>query len=80
MKTLFLILTLLFLTGCTDKEGATRALTYSGYTNISITGFSFTGCAEDDIFHTRFIAQNPRGMFVNGIVCFAPFKGATIRF
>jgi len=37
------------------------------------------GCGEDDRFHTGFIADGPNGQMVDGVVCSAIFKGATVR-
>lgn len=41
-KIIFLAL-LVGLVGCTDPDGATRALSRDGYTQIEITGYDFMG-------------------------------------
>ena len=51
-----------------------------GYTNIEITGYEFGACAEEDVFHTGFIAVSPTGYVVGGVVCSGLMKGSTIRF
>ena len=51
-----------------------------GYTNIEITGYEFGACAEEDVFHTGFIAVSPTGYVVGGVVCSGWLKGSTIRF
>lgn len=74
-----LLFTLLAL-ACTDNEGASRALHGSGFTDITLTGFSF-GCGKDDGSSTGFEAKNPQGGRVKGVVCCGLiFKGCTVRF
>lgn len=67
------------LLGCTNGEGAVRALEGAGYTNIKITGYRVFGCSEDDLSHTGFTATGPSGKPVTGVVCGGLLKGATIR-
>ncbi|QRE00163.1 hypothetical protein [Burkholderia phage BCSR5] len=75
-----IVLSAAFLTGCTDSSKAKQTLEAAGYTDIQITGYDVFACSKDDTFHTGFTARNPRGQFVEGTVCSAWFKGATIRF
>jgi len=76
---LFVLLTLLFVS-CTNPDEAKRVLEASGFTHIQITGYSIGGCAEDDFYHTGFIAIGQNGQAVEGVVCSGLFKGSTIRF
>lgn len=69
----------LALAGCTREDQARNTLTGAGFKDIKITGYYFFGCSKDDTFHTGFTARSPSGQFVEGVVCSAVFKGATIR-
>ena len=80
MKYLMMIVVALMLVSCTDENAAMNALTSQGFTEIQLGGYSFFGCSQDDTFATKFIARNPQGIMVNGVVCSAFLKGATIRF
>lgn len=70
--------------GCSDKQGATRALEGLGYTNIETHGYSFLdsySCSKDDWYVTKFNALGPTGVPVSGVVCSGfLFKGSTVRF
>lgn len=83
MKRLLLTAILLAtcLLGCTD-EGSTRStLQKAGFTNISVGGYSWFSCSEDDTTQTEFTATNPRGQRVSGTVCCGlVVKACTIRF
>lgn len=75
-----LLATVVALSGCTNPEGATQVLAASGYSEISITGYEFFGCGEDDLTHTGFTAASQSGSRVTGVVCGGLFlKGATVR-
>jgi hypothetical protein len=65
--------------GCTSDEAARRALEASGFTDVQLTGFEWFGCGTED-FHNGFIAKNPRGQRVSGIVCCGWVKNCTVRF
>ena len=52
----------------------------TGFTDIKIEGYSFTGCSQDDVYHTEFIATGQSGNKVKGVVCGGWLKGSTIRF
>lgn len=83
MKKLILaaaLITVFALTACTSAVDTNKALTSAGFTNIEINGYSFFGCGKEDTFRTKFTATNPQGQRVEGVVCSAWFKGATIRF
>lgn len=77
-KNLVLVLTAM-LAGCTNGDGAVRALEGAGYTNIKITGYRVFGCHEDDTFRTGFKATGNNGKQVSGVVCSGILKGSTIR-
>lgn len=67
------------LSGCTDAEGARKALDGAGYTDIQIKGYSMFSCGKDDTYATEFSAKGPTGKPVEGVVCKGMFKGSTIR-
>lgn len=75
-----MILICLALMSCTNSEKAIDVLSKQGYKNIEITGYEFGACAEEDVFHTGFIAVSPSGYAVGGVVCSGLLKGSTIRF
>lgn len=79
IKTFAAIVAALTLAACTDVPKATRALEGAGYTQIEMTGWKMFGCSENDTFHTGFRAKGPNGQPVEGVVCSALLKGATIR-
>lgn len=79
MKILLLIM-MLAITACSDKDGAYEAIENMGMSNIRITGYTFWGCDDKDVFHTGFIATNAQGKEVRGVVCSGWFKGSTVRF
>lgn len=65
---------------CTDESGARRALESQGFTSITFTGYRWMSCGRDDDFATGFIATNPTGKRVDGVVCCGLMKGCTVRF
>lgn len=66
--------------GCTNDEDASKALRVSGYTKISLTGYSFFTCSDSDSTCTGFSAIAPNGERVEGAVgCGYWGKGCTIR-
>lgn len=73
------IIPIVFLSACTNGDGAVRALEGAGYTNIKITGYRILGCSDDDTFHTGFTAKGSNGKPVSGVVCSGVLKGSTIR-
>ncbi|ELW2864930.1 hypothetical protein QMI71_003251 [Salmonella enterica] len=76
---MLLILAAFATSGCTDADEATKVLVDSGYKDVKITGYSFTGCSKDDDFHTEFVAKGATGAEVRGVVCSGWLKGSTIR-
>lgn len=81
MKKILLIIGLLLLTGCCNKDDAYNALHSAGYTNVKITSYHWFACSDDDFYHTGFIATNIRNERVSGTVCSGLFfKNSTIRF
>lgn len=82
MKKIFLlIVVLLLVVGCTDDYNTRRTLESAGYTDIQTTGYEMFACGQDDHFRTGFIAKNPKGKIVSGVVCCGLIgKACTIRF
>lgn len=68
------------LVGCTDEGASRRALESHGFTNIRFTGYTPMACAHDDDFSTGFVATNPKGESVRGVVCCGVVKSCTVRF
>jgi hypothetical protein len=70
----------LLLAGC-DEEGAKRAIEAYGFSDVSLTGMPWYGCAQDDddFYNTKFTAKAANGRPVNGVACGGPFKGWTVR-
>jgi hypothetical protein len=79
MKRLAILASALALSACTDPDGARKVLEAQGYKNISITGYRYFGCGEDDVFRTGFTAMGPAQHQITGIVCRGHFKGSTVR-
>jgi hypothetical protein len=77
---LLLAFALCLTASCSSNEDAVDTLTKAGYKDIETTGYSFFGCGSDDRFSTGFVATNPAGQRVKGVVCSGFFKGGTIRF
>jgi len=68
-----------FGSGCTSEGPARRALEDNGFTNIHLTGYSWS-CGRDDGTCTGFVATGPTGRRVTGSVgCGLVLKGCTIR-
>lgn len=58
---------------------AVRQLGDAGYKDPTVTGVRILGCSEDDLYRIGFKAIGANDKPVSGVVCSAPFKGATIR-
>lgn len=59
------------LTGCDDltkPDESFAILKRDGCQDISINGYAWRGCSEDDTFRTAFTATK-NGQFVEGVVC-----------
>lgn len=69
MRYILILISCLFLFGCTDEISSRRALEAQGFTEIEFTGYKFFACGDDDTFHTGFRATNPNGQRVEGTVC-----------
>ena len=74
--------TMVLATGCTDEDGAKKALHGQGFSDIELTGYGGPfACGEDDFSTTGFKAKNPRGQTVTGVVCCGMImKSCTVRF
>jgi hypothetical protein len=67
--------------GGEDLERVTNALSSAGFTEVQLLGrASPWSCSEDDVYRTKFKAQNPVGAEVEGVVCCGLAKGCTVRF
>ncbi len=52
-----------------------------GFSDIRTTGYKWFACSEGDWYHTGFVAINPQGVEVSGVVCSGLFfKNSTVRF
>lgn len=76
---IFALLCVGVVAGCTDSNGAVKALEGAGYKDIQLTGYSFLSCSKEDVFSTGFKAVGPSGKHVSGAVCAGFLKGSTIR-
>jgi len=79
MKKVFTLIALVA-AACSNEPSSRRALTAYGFTDIQLTGYQLFGCSEDDIYHTGFVARNPQGNIVEGVVCCGALKNCTVRF
>lgn len=70
---------LLTVVGVEDNVDATRVLTQTGYTNITIVGRIAFVCAKGELWHTEFNARANGGQMVHGVVCSGILKGSTVR-
>lgn len=68
------------LAACDDPKTARHALEAMGFTHIETHGYAMFGCSKSDDFATKFVAVNPQGRTVTGVVCSGWLKGATVRF
>lgn len=77
-----LLLLLLFTLGNygTSPEQVNTTLNKQGFEKVVPGELSLFGCGEDDMPGRRFVAVNPRGVEVEGIVCCGLFKNCTVRF
>ncbi len=71
--------------GCSDREGATKALTSMGFTDVTLwePAMFITGCEQGERVNHRFLALNVQRQKVEGTVCCGgplSFKGCTVRF
>lgn len=69
---------------CTSPDRARSALFNEGFTNVELTGYAWTKCADQDSTCTGFIATSPAGHTVRGAVgCGYDIggcgKGCTVR-
>lgn len=75
-----LLIATLILMACTSEDRAKTTLESAGYSKIVFTGYGPLACRDEDAFSTKFIANNPVGNRVSGIVCCGLVEACTIRF
>lgn len=71
----------LALCSCDDPQGAERTARQMGFHDVQAHGYPwlFSGCADSDVWATKFTAVNADGMAVSGVVCRGWFKRSTVR-
>lgn len=52
MKKIAIVLTAVFMFGCTDPSGAKEVLKAQGFSDINITGYKMFMCSENDVYST----------------------------
>lgn len=80
MKVIRLLTLTFLLAGCTSTQETISALDNMGFTNIQTADIDLFGCGQDDFIGRDFVAKNPNGKTVTGVVCSAFLKGTTVRF
>ncbi len=82
MKNIIAIaLSVAVLSGCgVNPQSATNAAEAQGLTDFKVTGYSFFGCGNEDMFKSSFTAIGANGKPISGVVCSGMFKGVTFRF
>lgn len=81
MRLPLLVCAAIALAGCTDEDGATKALHSAGLKPVSVGGYAWFACdSKSDDFATKFTAVNAQGETVTGAVCSGWLKGKTIRY
>lgn len=66
--------------GTTSAEDAKATLLKSGFTSVQTGGVSYFECSDSDLPGREFVATNPAGQSVRGVVCCGLFKACTVRF
>ena len=82
MKKMTAVVVSALLSACTDPHGAEQAVEAMGMTDVTITGYRWTGCGKDDDQRTGYQATNIHGQRIEGVVCgnWTPFgKSNTVR-
>lgn len=78
---LILVFVFAFMAGChTSSDSTLQTLQKSGFTAITVGGLAPWTCGADDMAGRSFVAKNPQGMLVEGVVCCGLLKGCTVRF
>lgn len=81
MIRIFFLTVVALLCSCSNSTDANKALTSMGFSDIRTTGYKWFACSEGDWYHTGFVAINPQGVEVSGVVCSGLFfKNSTVRF
>lgn len=82
MKKLILsvIVAIFLFPSCTDVKEARKVLEDDGYEVLSVGGYGFFQCSEDDIYATKAVVWNRnKTKKIKVCVCSGWFKGSTIR-
>ena len=75
----FMFITLI--AACSTSDRSSETLKKAGYSDIETTGWAPLTCSNDDTYSTGFVATNPAGDKVDGVVCCGLLtKNCTIRF
>ncbi len=81
MRKIICLFLISFLGACTDESATLETLRKAGYSDAKTTGYKYFACSDSDDTHTGFVAKNPKGETVEGVVCCGYFmKACTIRF
>lgn len=80
MKHIAILLCLIASASCvTDDDEVTSTLVAEGYSDVKPGDWAMFGCGEHDKKGRRFVAKNPVGVEVSGVVCCGILKGCTVR-
>lgn len=66
--------------GATTPEETTTTLQKSGFTDVQTKDVDAFLCSEGDKPGRKFVATNPQGQRVSGVVCCGLWKACTVRF
>lgn len=66
---IFVMVCTALLSGCSNQGQAYYTLSEAQYTDIKATGIAPFECPFSDLYATRFVARNPDGKYVSGVVC-----------
>lgn len=82
MKLIAVFVTILAasLTACTDEDRTRDTLHKAGFTSVKTGGSAWGSCSRGDHYATEFVATNPAGQRVGGVVCCGVWKSCTVRF
>ncbi len=73
-------LALLGAVGCTAPDRSMDTLAAEGFTDVELTGYVYWSCSEQYPLRTGFVATNPRGERVEGVVCCSRWTDCSVHF